>query len=219
MGPEQSEQIARIASLQEKLADMDPIDYQSCVFFRDQLPKWKALNPEVLVIAPQAATVYQPLIKTAWTTAFGEQGRPRIINIDPNALNQSGSHDFSLKESQLLEKTTRVIVFDDSSRIITNEKKPIKYSPEKINPSDEPKSLEKIGSYLNRIGVKEVWLDWGKTLWPSTNDSLIERKQGSSGLTLGRREKGPERLRVMAKAKQMRELGQFVADLIKYKVP
>lgn len=202
-----------MANLQEKLSGMEAVDFIACEYFRNRIPKWEALKPELIVMAPRTATVYQPLIKKVWEKVYGQGSCPDIINIDPININTNED----------LKKYSKVLVFDDSSSLIKNNPAPILYNKHASIVDDEKSeyrpSLEKIGDFIYKEGVKEVWIDWGKKLWHPGEEALIRREVTKTGPKLVRHSNKEDKTKALDRAKKMRELGEFISELILNKVP
>ncbi len=199
-------------SLAEKVRDMNLEDYYACQYFGRHLPEWEKLKPEAIIIAPQAATVYQPLIKKMWQGLYNFKTVPKFFNIDPNALVKN----LQLPKHPGLKNIYRALIFDDSSKLKKQNELPTQFQPnDNLRISLDNPSLINIALFLHQNGVKEIWMDWGKNLWHPGSQAILQRKVNKDQLELVPNSNRPEALRT---SKKMRELADLTIKMLNNKI-
>lgn len=201
-----------IENLIEKVRDMDLQDYHACQYFGKHLPEWEKLKPEAIIIAPQTATVYQPLIKRMWQGLYNFKSVPKFFNIDPNALVKNPH----TPKHPGLTNIHRALIFDDSSKLKKQDELPIQFMyNDTLKLSSNNPSLINLAVFLHQNGVQEIWMDWGKNLWHTGSQAILQRKISNAQLKLV---PNSNRIEALETSKKMRELAELTIVMLKSKI-
>lgn len=219
MNPGDFEQRKYLDTLYSQIEALNPVRRGICKYFVDRIPKWNQIDPDFLVLTARSASVYQPLIKRVWMRAYDPKSVPEIMNVDPHVLQDGVRLARSIVPAGKLSENSRVLIFDEISGKYNDDWGPQRYLPDEPGISKSNRSLDKVAEYIRGLGVRYIWMDAGTSaLWGSGSKALLQRKFTDQGESLERRREKSDIHMALEHAKKMRDLGEFISELIKNKV-